>query len=67
GVMDTANAFSSDHGFGSSMHLEVPVASLGDSIMLNVTPAMPQYWVALSMLGIVMTLLILNWLSRVRS
>ncbi len=67
GVMETANAFSASHGFGNSMHLEVPVASLSDPIMLNVSPAMPEYWIALSMVGIVMTLLILNWLSRVRA
>lgn len=67
GVMETANAFSASHGFGASMHLEVPVASLSDPIMLSVSPAMPEYWIALSMIGIVMTLLILNWLSRVRA
>ncbi|MFC5531767.1 anti-sigma factor family protein [Cohnella yongneupensis] len=67
GVMDTANAFAASHSFGDNMHLEVPVAGLSDPIMLNVSPAMPQYWIALSMLGIVMTLLILNWLSRVRA
>ncbi|WP_373229698.1 anti-sigma factor [Cohnella sp.] len=66
GVMETANAFSASQ-FGDSVHLDVPVASLSDPIMLNVTPAMPEYWVALSMLGMIMTLLILNWFSRVRS
>lgn len=67
GVMTTAGAFAASHSFGDGVHLEVPVASLGDPIMLQVSPATPEYWVALSMLGIVMTLLILNWLSRVRS
>lgn len=67
GVMETANAFSASHAFGNNMHLEVPVASLSDPIMLNVSPAMPEYWIALSMVGIVMTLLILNWLSRTRA
>lgn len=66
GVMETANAFSVRQ-FGDGVHLDVPVASLSDPIMLNVTPAMPEYWVALSMLGMIMTLLILNWFSRVRS
>jgi hypothetical protein len=68
GVMETANAFSSSHKFGgNSMHLEIPVASLSDPFVLDVSPAMPEYWVALSMIGIVMTLLIMNWISRVRS
>jgi hypothetical protein len=67
GVMETANAFASSRQFGGSVHLDVPVASLSDPIMLNVTPAMPEYWVAFSMLGMIMILLILNWLSRVRS
>ncbi|MCD9021182.1 anti-sigma factor family protein [Cohnella silvisoli] len=67
GVMDTANVFATSQQVGDSVHLEVPVASLSDPIMLNVTPAMPEYWVALSMLGMIMTLLILNWFSRVRT
>lgn len=66
GVMETANAFSVRQ-FGDGVHLDVPVASLSDPIMLNVTPAMPEYWIALSMFGMIMTLLILNWFSRVRS
>jgi hypothetical protein len=54
-------------GVRDTVQLDIPVASLSDPIMHNVTPAMPEYWVALSMLGMIMTLLILNWLSRVRS
>lgn len=65
--METANAFSAGHQFGDGIQLEVPIASLSDPIMLNVTPSMPEYWIALSMLGMIMTLLILNWFSRVRS
>jgi hypothetical protein len=67
GVMETANAFSASHQFGDGVHLDVPMASLSDPIMLNVTPSMPEYWIALSMLGMIMTLLILNWFSRVRT
>jgi hypothetical protein len=67
GVMETANVFSSSHQIGDSVHLEVPVASLSDPIMLNVIPTMPEYWVALSLLGMIMILLILNWFSRIRS
>jgi hypothetical protein len=66
-LMDTANVFAASHQGGDSMHLEVPVASLSDPIMLTVSPATPEYWVALSIVGMIMTLLILNWFSRVRT
>ncbi len=65
GVMETDFAVS--HKYGDSVHLDVPVASLSDPVMLNVTPSMPEYWFALSILGMIITLLILNWFSRVRS
>jgi hypothetical protein len=67
GVMETANAFAISHQVGDGVHLDVPIASLSDPIMLNVSPAMPEYWIALSMLGTIMMLLILNWFSRVRT
>jgi hypothetical protein len=64
----TASTFASSNQFGDSVSIgDIPVASLSDPIMHNLSPAMPEYWVALSMLGMIMTLLILNWLSRVRS
>jgi hypothetical protein len=66
GIMRTAE-FSVNHQFSDIGHLDIPLASISDPYMLNVTPAMPEYWVALSMLGMIMTLLILNWFSRVRS
>jgi hypothetical protein len=47
--------------------VDVPVASLSDVYVLHVTPVMPEYWVALSLLGTIMMLLILNWFSRVRA
>ncbi|BBI33216.1 anti-sigma factor family protein [Cohnella abietis] len=67
GHSETATAFSISHSFNDSVHLDVPVASLSDPIMLTVTPAMPEYWVALSIIGMIMTLLILNWFTRVRT
>ncbi len=66
GVMETANAFSIGDGV-SAQTVVVPVASLSDPIVLHVSPSMPEYWVALSLLGMIMMLLILNWFSRVRS
>lgn len=62
-----ANAFAVKYQNGDGAQLDIPVASLSDPIMLNVSPAMPEYWVALSIIGMIMTLLILNWFSRVRS
>ncbi|RKP57041.1 hypothetical protein D7Z26_03370 [Cohnella endophytica] len=67
GFLRSANAFSAGHQASDSIHFDVPMASLSDPIMLNVSPAMPEYWVALSIVGMIMTLLILNWFSRVRS
>ncbi|WP_169081710.1 anti-sigma factor family protein [Paenibacillus sp. PL91] len=66
GLMDTANA-SGDGVVTAGFYAEVPVASISDPFVLKVMPAFPQYYVALSLLGIIMTLLILNWLSRTRS
>ncbi|MGO4107494.1 anti-sigma factor family protein [Paenibacillus sp. YAF4_2] len=65
GLMDTANASGSD--FVISAEFEVPMASVSDPFVLQVVPTFPQYWIALSLLGVVMSLLILNWLSRTRS
>lgn len=67
GVMETADAFAESRQLSGSVHVDVPVASLSDPIMLHVSPAMPEYWLVMSMLGTIMTLLILNWFSRVRS
>jgi hypothetical protein len=66
GLMDTANA-SGDGLITAGFYAEVPVASISDPFVLKVMPAFPQYYVALSLLGIIMTLLILNWLSRTRN
>ncbi|WP_276351589.1 anti-sigma factor family protein [Cohnella caldifontis] len=61
-VLDATGSLSS--GFQT---VDVPVASLSDVYALHVSPVMPEYWVALSLLGMIMMLLILNWFSRVRS
>jgi hypothetical protein len=66
GVMEAANAFAIDGNSGIQTVL-VPVASLSDPIILTVSPSMPEYWVALSLIGMIMILLILNWFSRVRA
>ncbi|MBD2869673.1 anti-sigma factor family protein [Paenibacillus arenilitoris] len=67
GLMDTANVDGDGLVVTAGVFSEVPVASISDPFVLKVVPAFPQYYVALSLLGLVMTLLILNWLSRTRS
>lgn len=66
GVMEAADAISAS-GQGSRLSVDVPVASLSDPIVLHAAPTVPEYWIALSLLGIVMTLLTLNWFTRVRT
>lgn len=68
GIMETADAFrTGTHASSSGMLVEVPVASLSDPIVLRANATMPEYWVVLSLLGALMTLLIMNWFSRVRA
>ncbi|UVI32408.1 anti-sigma factor family protein [Paenibacillus spongiae] len=66
GLLETANAASDTSLIGNDFYADVPVASISDPIVLNVVPTVPEYWIALSLLGMVMTLLILNWLARTR-
>ncbi|MFC4599059.1 hypothetical protein [Cohnella hongkongensis] len=66
-VRESASAFAASHPYGDDIRLDIPVASLSDPIILNVSPNVPEYWIAFSIIGMIMTLLILNWFSRVRS
>jgi len=54
---------------GESVLQGVPVASISDPLVLRMNPvkADPNYWIALSLIGIISILLIMNWLSRVRT
>ena len=67
GVMETADAYEAGSHVSNVVFIDVPVASLSDPIVLHVSPAMPEYWVAFSLIGVVMTLLTLNWFTRVRA
>lgn len=67
GLIDTVNASSDSVFMTAGFYAEVPVASISDPFVLTIVPAFPQYYVALSLLGLVMALLILNWLSRTRN
>ncbi len=67
GLLDTANATSDAAAISVEFYSEIPVASISDPLVLQVVPTFPQYWVALSILGMIMTLLTINWLSRTRA
>lgn len=57
----------SDMNISTNLNLgQIPVASIGDPPILEVVPTYPHYWIALSLLGITFSLLLLNWLARVR-
>jgi hypothetical protein len=47
----------------------VPIASISDPLLIAFGPVEndPNYWLVLSLLGTVSTLLIMNWLSRIRN
>ncbi|OPA81457.1 hypothetical protein BVG16_03880 [Paenibacillus selenitireducens] len=56
-----------DMSISTNLNLgQIPVASIGDPPILEVVPTYPHYWIALSLLGITFSLLLLNWLARVR-
>jgi len=65
GLMETASA-SSGTMFKASFSADTPVAQVSDPFILNIVPTTPQYWIILSMLGLVLILFMLNWLSRIR-
>lgn len=67
GLLETANATGDNALISADFYADVPVASISDPLVLNVMPTIPQYWVALSLLGMIMTLLILNWFTRTRN
>mgnify|MGYP000851878401 CR=1 FL=1 len=67
GVLETADAYEIGGRVSNAVFIDVPVASLSEPIVLHASPAMPEYWVAFSLIGVVMTLLIFNWFSRVRA
>ncbi|MFB9329595.1 anti-sigma factor family protein [Paenibacillus aurantiacus] len=66
GLIETANAAENTGLITADFYADLPVASISDPLVLNVVPTFPQYWIALSILGMIMALLILNWLSRTR-
>ncbi|UHA72976.1 anti-sigma factor family protein [Paenibacillus sp. 481] len=49
-----------------SVSINVPVAGVSEPVLLQVVPAVPHYWIALSLFGVTFALMLLNWLTRVR-
>lgn len=67
GVVDIAKATNESFATLAIYKGQIPVASISDPIILQVVPAFPQYYVALSLLGIIMTILVMNWFTRTKS
>ncbi|MFD2332118.1 anti-sigma factor family protein [Cohnella sp. GCM10020058] len=49
-----------------ALQIDMPVSRMSDPFVLNSSPAMPGYWIMLSVLGLLAALLIVNWYSRLK-
>lgn len=69
GIIDTAHADELDIEGNPTMFDGMPVASISSPTILRMGPIQTytDYLLALSILGFVITLLIMNWLSRLRA
>ncbi len=72
GLMPVASAMADSNketNIFSATFQGVPVASISEPFILGMNPikSYPDYMVALSLLGIVIALLIMNWFSRIRA
>jgi len=67
GTIDTVSAIDGATPISIEFYQDVPVASISGPVVLSVVPTYPQYWIALSILGMIMTLLTINWFTRVRN
>lgn len=72
GLLPVANAqgeFDTDTASSQSGSMGLAVASLSDPLVLKVGPietTYPNYFLVLSLLGLICALLIMNWLSRIK-
>lgn len=67
GVVEIANAENVNLVGLSIYKGQIPVTSISDPIVMQVVPTFPQYYVALSLLGLVMIVLVVHWFARTRS
>ncbi|WP_195570937.1 anti-sigma factor family protein [Paenibacillus sp. 1001270B_150601_E10] len=64
GLVPTAVAGEVNAG---SIQIELPGTGASEPFLLHVAPTIPSYWIALSLIGIVFALLLINWLTRVKT
>jgi len=50
-----------------SLLVGIPVAGLNHVVMYYSASSPPEYWLGLSLFGVIAMVLVLNWLSRVRA
>jgi len=68
GLIDITNAATLDGAVHTAKYMtEIPVASISEPIVMQVVPLFPQYYVVFSILGFVLTLLLMNWFTRARN
>lgn len=69
GLMNVGALGGADAGFMLVGIEGVPVASIGDPIILNLpqVESYPDFMLVLSLLGMICTLLIMNWFARLRA
>jgi hypothetical protein len=67
GMIDTISSIDGAEPISIEFYQDMPVASISGPVVLTVIPTYPHYWIALSILGMIMTLLTINWFTRTRS
>ena len=67
GMIDTISSIDGAAPISIEFYQDMPVASISGPVVLSVVPTYPHYWIALSILGMIMTLLTINWFARTRS
>lgn len=66
GALEAAHAFAAGRET-ETLLVEIPVASLNHVVMYYAAPSPSEYWLGLSLFGVIAMVLVLNWLSRVRA
>lgn len=70
GIYPAANAVGDGNVMTANSNIfeGIPVASIGSPNVLKIpqVPPYPDYWIALSLLGLVCVMLVMNWFSRIK-
>lgn len=64
GIVDIATATNDAMVTTAIYKGQFPLANLSEPFVMQVVPTFPQYYVALSLLGIMMTIFVIKWFSR---